>query len=157
VRAPHPSESRRGRERSLLLEGLRETLPAGLKAMAPCLIAAVVVTVVIIYLARGVIPLIQELMTVGRFGVLLLPLILAVVYGAILGFGSGHRLTEKGGMVGWAACALGSTIVIATFVSGRLAGEFFVEGGVLPLLHFWLIAVSFTAMIGISYFTLWAK
>ncbi len=151
------SDAENERERSLFLEGLRESLPAALKTTAQCLVPAVGATALAVYLARSVIPAAQELMTVGGLRVLLAPLILAVAFGAAVGFGSGHRLAEKSGMIGWPACALGSMIVIAMLVAGRLAGQLFVEGGVLPLLHFWLIAASFTAMVGICYFTLWAQ
>lgn len=155
--AAHQSDTEGEHEKNLYLEGLRESLPAAAKVMVQCLIAAVIATGLMVYVARDVVPAAQDLVPTGGPRALLAPLIVAVFFGAAVGFGTGHRLTDKSGLVGWPACALGSVVVVCMLIAGWLAGGCFVQGGVVPLLRFWLIAAGFTAMVGISYYTLWVQ
>jgi len=83
------------------------------------------------------------------------PTIVAGMLGACFGFVSGRMMTDRTGLYGWPACAVGSAGVFLLMGLCLGAALLLFSGPIPSMVKCGVFSLGFMAMIGISFYTLW--
>jgi hypothetical protein len=137
-------------------EMLRASLSVGLCSMLISLAIGGVLVVAVVSQSGPVVRAAEELRSVSSFRTPRAPIVLAAMMGGVFGYVAGWRLTEKAGVVGWVAWAVGAAGVGLLVVIAAVSFRFFCPGPLPEVLWACLVFMGFMGLLGITRWTLWA-